>query len=325
MKLKNVLLVVQDIEKSKSFYRDLFGLDVVRDFGDNVILTEGLVLQEQTVWESALGKNVVTGGNDGELYFEENDMEGFLKKLKSGDYGIDYVNQITERDWGQQVVRIHDPDYHILEIGEAMEHVVRRLRNTGMSPEQVAEKTRLPLPQVREICGEDDLVFLSAAEADSEEILSLYRSMIGKKGCTWSLEYPNEDILKDDMKRQGIFCMKNSMGEIVGVISIDADEAVGGLSCWTKDLEPAAELARLGVKEQYQNQGIAKRLLKGAMEELIRRGYKGVHFLVSKTNESAIYAYRNLGFRIQGECSLYNENWWCYETELGGEESGGED
>lgn len=44
MKLKNVLLVVGDIEKSKAFYKELFGLDVVTDFGGNVILTEGLVL-----------------------------------------------------------------------------------------------------------------------------------------------------------------------------------------------------------------------------------------------------------------------------------------
>ena len=29
MKLKNILIVVKDIEKAKQFYHDLFGLDVV--------------------------------------------------------------------------------------------------------------------------------------------------------------------------------------------------------------------------------------------------------------------------------------------------------
>lgn len=29
MKLKNILIVVKDIEKSKQFYHDLFGLDMV--------------------------------------------------------------------------------------------------------------------------------------------------------------------------------------------------------------------------------------------------------------------------------------------------------
>ena len=31
MKLKNILIVVKDIEKSKQFYHDLFGLDTVLD------------------------------------------------------------------------------------------------------------------------------------------------------------------------------------------------------------------------------------------------------------------------------------------------------
>lgn len=41
MKLKNVLIVVNEIERSKRFYKELFGLDVVLDNNGNVILTEG--------------------------------------------------------------------------------------------------------------------------------------------------------------------------------------------------------------------------------------------------------------------------------------------
>ena len=37
MKLKNVLIVVDDIEKSKKYYHDLFGLDVVLDNDGNLI------------------------------------------------------------------------------------------------------------------------------------------------------------------------------------------------------------------------------------------------------------------------------------------------
>ena len=32
MKLKNVLIVVKDIERSKKFYRDLFGLEALRNW-----------------------------------------------------------------------------------------------------------------------------------------------------------------------------------------------------------------------------------------------------------------------------------------------------
>ena len=55
MRLRNILIVVEDIEKSKKFYHDLFGLDVILDNEGNVILTEGLVLQEKqfgrTFWK----------------------------------------------------------------------------------------------------------------------------------------------------------------------------------------------------------------------------------------------------------------------------------
>ena len=37
MKLKNVLIVVKDIEKSKQFYHDLFGLDMILDNDGNLI------------------------------------------------------------------------------------------------------------------------------------------------------------------------------------------------------------------------------------------------------------------------------------------------
>ena len=51
MKLKNIVIVVKDVERSKQFYKELFGLDVILDQEGNVILTEGLVLQEAKVWE----------------------------------------------------------------------------------------------------------------------------------------------------------------------------------------------------------------------------------------------------------------------------------
>ena len=43
MGLKNVLIAVADIEKSNKFYKAMFGLYAIRDFGDNVMLSEGLV------------------------------------------------------------------------------------------------------------------------------------------------------------------------------------------------------------------------------------------------------------------------------------------
>ena len=70
MRLKNILIVVKDIEKSKQFYQDLFGLNMLLDNDGNVILTEGLVLQEEKIWKNFLGKEIVPENNSCELYFE---------------------------------------------------------------------------------------------------------------------------------------------------------------------------------------------------------------------------------------------------------------
>ena len=50
MKLKNILIVVKDINKARQFYHDLFGLELVLDNDGNMMLTEGLVLQEERYW-----------------------------------------------------------------------------------------------------------------------------------------------------------------------------------------------------------------------------------------------------------------------------------
>ena len=121
MKLKNILFVVSDIEKSKRFYEELFGLKVITDFGENVILTEGLVLQQKDVWQNGIKKAISFGGHDAELYFEERDIDGFLAKFQNSDWKTTFVNEETpDHPWGGRVLRIYDPDRHVIEIGEAV-------------------------------------------------------------------------------------------------------------------------------------------------------------------------------------------------------------
>lgn len=117
MKLKNVLIVVKDIEKSKQFYHDLFGLDMVLDNGGNMILTEGLVLQDEKSWKGFLGKEIIPESNACELYFEERDIEGFVEKLESLYPSVKYVNRLMAHSWGQRAVRFYDPDGNLIEVG----------------------------------------------------------------------------------------------------------------------------------------------------------------------------------------------------------------
>ena len=117
MKLKNVLITVGDIERSRRFYHDLFGLEMLLDNDGNMILTEGLVLQDKKIWADFLGREIIPENNASELYFEERDLEGFVKRLEELYPDVRYVNRLMAHGWGQKVVRFYDPDGNLIEVG----------------------------------------------------------------------------------------------------------------------------------------------------------------------------------------------------------------
>ena len=117
MKLKNVLIVVKDTDKASRFYHELFGLETVLDNDGNLILTEGLVLQEAKYWKEFLGREIIPENNAGELYFEESDIEGFITRLEEYYPEVKYVNRLMTHSWGQKVIRFYDPDGNLIEVG----------------------------------------------------------------------------------------------------------------------------------------------------------------------------------------------------------------
>lgn len=149
MELKNPLLAVADMERSLAFYETVLGLRVVLDFGASKTLTGGLCLQTLDTWRSFLGTDQVAfGGNDAEIYFEEDRFDAFAERLST--LPIQYVHPVKEHRWGQRVVRFYDPDRHIIEVGENMAAVCRRFLDSGLTPEQTAERMDVSLEYVRE-------------------------------------------------------------------------------------------------------------------------------------------------------------------------------
>lgn len=120
MKLKNTLIVVSEMERSIAFYKELFGLNVIVDNDGNVIMTDGLVLQDIKYWERFTEKKCLPRNNMSELYFEEADIDAFVKKLENYKEPIEYVNHLMTHTWGQRVVRFYDPDGNLIEVGTPM-------------------------------------------------------------------------------------------------------------------------------------------------------------------------------------------------------------
>ncbi|WP_346886987.1 VOC family protein [Clostridium sp. UBA1056] len=151
MKFLNPLIVVSNIEKSKLFYYEVLGLKVIEDFGANITLTGGIASQTKDSWSTFIHKEdseIVFGGNESELYFEEDDFDSFIKRLNNMR-DINYVHSMIEHSWGQRVVRFYDPDRHIIEVGENMIKVVRRFLDSGLSIEETAIRMDVPLDYVK--------------------------------------------------------------------------------------------------------------------------------------------------------------------------------
>ncbi len=150
MKYTATLIAVKDMEKSKRFYRDVLGCEVICDFGANVTLTGGLSLQTLESWENFIDSEVKFGGGDAELYFEDDSLDAFVLKLESLPY-IEYVHKLKEHSWGQRAVRIYDPDMHIIEVGESLSAVARRFIDGGMSVGEAAKRMDVSEDYVRSL------------------------------------------------------------------------------------------------------------------------------------------------------------------------------
>ena len=59
MRLRNVLIAVNDMDRAIRFYKEIFGLQVILDQDGNVIMSEGLVLQDAKIWQQFLDKELI--------------------------------------------------------------------------------------------------------------------------------------------------------------------------------------------------------------------------------------------------------------------------
>lgn len=145
------LIAVSDLEVSRRFYEEVLGQKVVLDLGWNLMFDGGFAIQLNFADILSIGKETVKKkSHNFELYFEEDDFDAFINRLKKIE-NIEYVHQPKKHDWQQRVVRIYDPDKHIIEIGESMVVIARRYLSQGLSVEETAKIIQHPVEFVESL------------------------------------------------------------------------------------------------------------------------------------------------------------------------------
>lgn len=153
MKYKGTLLAVKDMEMAKNFYCSLLELEVIMDAGANVQLTDGIFLQTASTWVNFIHKpdsEIIFANNAVEIYFETDDMDGFIKKLEAFS-SIVYIHPLIEHSWGQRAVRFYDLDKHIIEVAENLVMVIKRFMQSGLTVEQTANRMDVDADYIKSV------------------------------------------------------------------------------------------------------------------------------------------------------------------------------
>lgn len=144
------LLAVRDMEKSLDFYREIFNQEVVCDLGWNKTLSCGLALQQHFDRLANFPEDSMKfKTHNMELYFETEDMDGFLSLL-SAHPEVERLHDVETCPWLQRVIRIYDPDGHLIEVGESMESIACRKFESGHTVQETAELIQHPVELVQQ-------------------------------------------------------------------------------------------------------------------------------------------------------------------------------
>ncbi len=159
------------------------------------------------------------------------------------------------------------------------------------------------------------MIFRLANELDKEPIYNLYKSMLGIQFCVWSEEYPSMININIDIENNNLFILEEN-DIIVGAISIEVESEVEDFEFWKCNDGTQVEIARIVINQEYQGQGLAKKLMENIYPVLKSRGCNAIHLAVSKFNIPANKTYEKLGFIKQGEANIFNGEYYLMEKIL---------
>lgn len=153
-----------------------------------------------------------------------------------------------------------------------------------------------------------------AKKENLPEILQMYRSVIGKPGCNWSIAYPNEATLHEDFSTGNLYVLWRG-SKMIGAGSIVPKNELDDLDVW-QHREKVGEIARIVIKPEYQSKGYGKHLVKKLCYKLDNKGHTAVHLLVSTENHHALNLYREASFHCMGQCERYDHTYYAFEKKL---------
>lgn len=120
IKFHHSISLVKDIEVSKQFFRDIIGLPVIKEYDTFVLFDGNFAIHAADVFYEYINKTYhgeKLGHDNVDYYFTTSDLPAMEQKLKNSN--VEFLHGIKQHAWGEKVIRVLDPDGHIVEIGDA--------------------------------------------------------------------------------------------------------------------------------------------------------------------------------------------------------------
>ncbi|MEH7389556.1 VOC family protein [Bacillus sp. JJ1503] len=120
LKLGYVILYVENLDKTKHFYENLLGLELMNEFGTYIEFNTGSTVLSFNTREGGREvtslpiPNGIRKEQTFELGFVTEDVEGVVEGLR--EEGVSILMEPVEKPWGQKVAYVEDPDGHYIEI-----------------------------------------------------------------------------------------------------------------------------------------------------------------------------------------------------------------
>jgi predicted enzyme related to lactoylglutathione lyase len=153
LKYNGTVIFVKDMQASRRFYEDLLEQKPKLDMDGYVGYESSLYLWGEAYAYQAIfqlpSETITRGPARFEIFLDSDELEYHWQRLNAA--GVKVIHPIMEMPWGQQVLRVYDPDGNIVEVGEPLEVFVGRFLKQGLSLEETSRRTFTPIEIVRQI------------------------------------------------------------------------------------------------------------------------------------------------------------------------------
>ncbi|MGE4552523.1 MAG: VOC family protein [Desulfovibrionaceae bacterium] len=144
-------VLVRDLAASRRFYEEILEQTVLADHGPHVAYAGGFSLWLADHASALLagpegGAPVSPDGHGFELYFEDEALDAAWARAEAA--GARVLHPIVVQPWLQRCFRLLDPDGHVVEVGEPLPGLIRRLAAEGLDAAEISRRTSIPADQV---------------------------------------------------------------------------------------------------------------------------------------------------------------------------------